>query len=73
MKYQPIMTNYTVTSKINSSIVLVDTWNLLQAMAVYSNAVQNAKAGEIVTLFRTEPEALPVVMAKAFYCGKLVK
>ena len=73
MKYQPIMTNYTVMSKINSSVVLIDTWDLLQAMSVYSNAVQNTKAGEIVTLFRTEPDALPVIMAKAYYCGKLTK
>lgn len=71
MEYTPIMTNYTVTAKINSVVTLIDTWDLLQAMAVYSNAMQESKAGEIVTLFRTEPNAMPVVMAQAYHCGNM--
>ena len=64
--YNPIMTGYCVTLKFNSMTVLIDTWDMLKALAVYSNAMQGAKAGEIVTLFRTEPNAMPAVMANHF-------
>jgi hypothetical protein len=71
MQYQPIMTGYAVTLTYNGTVVLIDTWNLLQAIAVYSNAMQDMKAGEIVTLFKTEPMQSPIVVAKAYHCGKL--